>query len=98
MCTCVYVSYLFHFLMTRADEDVTVMNLPLSSCLYGTYRGISYCRIVRDGIVLTDRSHRFPCSERVLSRDVQSQMSVYLGFVIVVSWCRPKYVCTFLSF
>lgn len=70
----VYISlfYLFHLLMTRADEHVALMNLLLISCLYGTYRGVSYHRIVTDGSVLTDRSHRFPCSERALSRDVHN--------------------------
>lgn len=67
---CVYIAYLFHLLMASADEHVTVMNLLLISCLYGAYGGISYCRIVRDGSVLTDRSHRFPCSECALSRNV----------------------------
>lgn len=66
---CIF-NFLFHLLMTRADERVAVMNLLLISCLYGTYRGISYRGVVRDGSVLTDRSHRFPCSERALSRHV----------------------------
>lgn len=72
VCVCIYILYPFHLLMTRADEHVTVMNLQLISCLYGTYGVISYHRIERDGSVLTDRSHRFPCSERVLSRDVNN--------------------------
>lgn len=72
MCIWVYISYLFHLLMTRADEHVTVMNLLLIRCLYGTCGGMSYCRIVSDGSVLADRSHRFPCSEHLLSRDAHN--------------------------